>query len=261
MSGDLEMEIEKILNNSNRLYNYINENLYLTDIVNQSMERIGNIKKAQTLIKSKFIVNSSKTIQTGVRKQNLHKTYSLLKDIEVLKGISTALKTNTGDFYELIEQGKAIMNRYTNCNLKIFHQFEEEYDQHINKGFDILYENLAKDLKDVIYNIITFGEVNDYLAIGAYVRLYLIIVKVELYNFEFTKLKSNEEVILNILSQITYEELNLSILSETIPAIIKIDENFYLNISSITKGLFYDVLASLKNQINNIIYNNLDDER
>jgi hypothetical protein len=50
-------------------------------------------------------------------------------------------------------------------------------------------------------------------------------------------------------------------LLETIGQIIKIDNSsFFVKISSSIRNIYFDMLAFLKDQLNNLIYNNIDED-
>jgi hypothetical protein len=176
MSGELEMEIEKILNHTGKLYTHIMQNLYLSDIINESSLRIARMKKAKALLKNKFLINSAKVTLMGTKKTNLLGTHILLKDIQILKGISENLKSGTGDFYELIETGRGVIARYEGYNLNVFKLFVKEYDNHLNLGYERLLDDFVYSLRQGMDNLVNFNatQVED---IATYVRPYLPLVR------------------------------------------------------------------------------------
>jgi hypothetical protein len=170
MSGELEMEIERILNHTNKLYDHIMQNLFLTDIITESEQRIARIRRAKNLLKYKFLTNAAKAMLMGNKKKNLINTHGLLMDIKVLKGISEGLRTGAGDFYELIGHGKSIIAKYEDYHLNIFKLFLKEYHNHLNIGYEKLLDEFVLTLRHEMFNLIDYtNSVTEDIA--TYVRL------------------------------------------------------------------------------------------
>jgi hypothetical protein len=162
--GYIEMEIEKILKHSSKLYTFISHNLYLFDVMNECSERVEKMKNSKDAIKKLYLTNSAKSIQLGNKKKNIEKNITLLKHLKSLKEISDVLKLLSNNSskllisYGLIEKGKSILKLYKNKNIKVLKLFEEEYVGYTNKILDKLIIEFNKDLKEGISSLVQFNE-------------------------------------------------------------------------------------------------------
>jgi hypothetical protein len=204
----VEFEIEKILEHSNKLYNYINTNLQpLYDDLEFSIFRVKQMKQQKDIIKSKFLINSAQNIRHGIKKKNLSLMISTAKSIKSLKEILDLLKvlsTNPAKYQvtqDLINKGKEIMNQIqkissnkskintlnnkkssSNNTLKILKYFEEEFNKYSNKSSEkiiqefnnILYEEINKLIsidEELILNSESTIDYSYYVKISIYITL------------------------------------------------------------------------------------------
>jgi hypothetical protein len=161
--GDVEFEIERILQHSGKIYNYINTNLTpLSEEVHFSYEKIRTMKMMKESLKQKVFVNSARSIQLGNKRKNLSNMISSLKGLKSLKEILDLLKvlannpSKYGVTLDLINKGKEILSglqsKKKGPSLKIAKLFEDDFNKFSNKSMDkivvefsnILYEEIAK---------------------------------------------------------------------------------------------------------------------
>jgi hypothetical protein len=93
MCGEIDYEIEKILEHSVKLYNYINHNMLpLYDQLEFSLFKMQEMKKAKNFLKEKFLKNSALKIKKEIKKRNFIKAYTITKHFNSLKEILNLLK-------------------------------------------------------------------------------------------------------------------------------------------------------------------------
>lgn len=176
--GITEIEIERILKYSNKLYIFIDNNLYLNELMCELSERIGDMKKAKQMLKVNFFENSIKSMKKGLKKKNLTDVVGLIKSAKQLKEILDVLKvlsTNSSKLliaYDLIEKGKNIMKNH-NGKVKILKVFEEEYNNYSNKILEKINTEFNNSIQEEMKNLIKF-ENNNTEEVAYYVRIFLI---------------------------------------------------------------------------------------
>jgi hypothetical protein len=161
--GDVEFEIERILQHSGKIYNFINTNLTpLSEEIEYSYGKIKNMKDMKESLKQKVIVNSARSIQLGNKRKNISNMINCIRGLKSLKEISGLLKvlasnpSKYGVTLDLLNKGKEILNciqtKKKGPNLKIIKLFEEEFHKFSNKSMDkiviefsnVLYEEISK---------------------------------------------------------------------------------------------------------------------
>lgn len=172
----MEFEIEKILEHSNKLYNYIQNNLFLEKNIDNIMKNICNIKKAKDLLKNRFMLNSLNCIRIGNNKKSFEKTLNYLGIIKSIKEIIELLKvlSNNQSKFELVNElilkAKVIIGSVPVNFLEkviIFKKFELELKIFSNKSSENMIEEFQKIITDYLsasFEILPFvkiGNVSD----------------------------------------------------------------------------------------------------
>lgn len=161
------MEIERILEHSNKLYSYIHQNLFLKENVDFFIAKIGGMKKAKGVLKEKFMINSVKNIHSGIKKKNLINTHALINTIQEIKIILDKLKdlsnierdnSKSETDTELIEKGKNLIRKLKSNqkfpNLKIIKSLEEEFSNYTSKSTEKIVNNFTLLLKEEMNKLI-----------------------------------------------------------------------------------------------------------
>lgn len=74
--GDIDFELNKIIVNSNKLFDYINENMNLKDDIEKQIILIRSMKEKKSIISKCILINSLKSIKFGIKKNNISKILS-----------------------------------------------------------------------------------------------------------------------------------------------------------------------------------------
>ena len=157
--GDVEFEIEKILEHSNKLYNYIQNNLFLEKNIDDIMINICNMKKAKDLLKNRFMLNSLNCIRIGNNKKSLEKTLNYVEAIKSIKEIIELLKvlSNNQSKFELVNdlilKAKTLIGSVPVNFLEkviIFKKFELELKKFSNKSSENMIEEFQKIITDYL---------------------------------------------------------------------------------------------------------------
>ena len=166
--GDVEFEIERILEHCPKLYNYINKNLEpLSKDLNFSINRMQSMKNDKNIVKKNFLFNSARSMQLGLKKRNLSNIMSTINNIKSLKDILELLKilTNNPSKYqvtqELLNKGKDLIsnirqiNSKKTNNIKIIKHFEDEFIKLANKSIDKIQIEFSNLIKEQLLNLIS----------------------------------------------------------------------------------------------------------
>ncbi len=157
--GDIEYEIEKILEHSNKLYNYIQNNLFLERNMENIIHKISNIKKAKELLKKKFMINSVKCVKAGMLKKDLENKNNFIIKVKAIQDIIKLLLVLSGNqskyelVNELIIKAREILQKFPTqikCRIKICEKLEEELDRFNRKSCENMVEELQKNIIDVL---------------------------------------------------------------------------------------------------------------
>lgn len=156
------MEIEKILNYSGKLYNYIKSNIYLYENIQFFLAKVEILKKTQNSLKQHFLLNSADLIKQGVKKSNLSNIQNFLTNVKVLKEILDLIKklsNNPAKYqvtYDLIEKGKIILNNLmlNFSNVSILSSFEIELAKFSNNSAEKIINELILIVKNEIEKLI-----------------------------------------------------------------------------------------------------------
>ena len=188
--GEIDYEIEKILEHSVKLYNYINNNMSpIYDKLEFSLFKVQEMKKAKNFIKEKFIKNSSVKIKKEIKKRNYIKAYTIVKHFNSLKEILNLLKVlsvNSGKFKvtqdlilkagDILEEIRKLTkpsqniqsvtsnfpkkseNSKNNIPLALIKTFEVEFSKFSTRSTDNLIQEFTNILKEDIESAITIFE-------------------------------------------------------------------------------------------------------
>jgi hypothetical protein len=174
--GLTEIEIERILKYSNKMYNYISDNLFLNDLMNELSEKIGNLKRIKEIIRKSFLINAASNIKKGIKKKNLTEVINFIKNVKQLKEILDVLRVLVNNpqkllmAFDLVQKGKNILKNY-NGKVRVLKGFEEEYDSFNLKISDKILNEFNKNILDDLKKMISFEITNEE---SNYVRFNLI---------------------------------------------------------------------------------------
>lgn len=157
--GEIEFEIEKILEHSNKLYNYIQNNLFLEKNVESVIQNISNIKKTKGLLKKMFMVNGISCFKFCMQKKDLEikkiliiKIKSIHEIIKLLEVLSAA-QSKYELVNELIIKARKMLEElpsHLKSKVKICTMLEERLDRFNNKSCENMVEELQKNITDVL---------------------------------------------------------------------------------------------------------------
>jgi hypothetical protein len=163
--GDVEIEIERILQHSAKLYNYITNNLQplYTDL-NYFYEKVKQMKSSKVLMKKTLLVNSAKQIKLGMKKDKLKKVYQMMKDFKSLKEILDLLRILSKDqskyqiTQDLINKGKDLLNRLkvNSQSPKILKLYAEEFQKVCSKSLDKVQIEFGNVLSETLNSLVKF---------------------------------------------------------------------------------------------------------
>jgi hypothetical protein len=247
------LEIEKVLKHSNKLYDFIADNLSMYETIKECCEEVKELKSKKELLKNKFIVNSAKSIQLGMRKKSIEQSITYMKHLKSLKEISDVLKLLSNNSskllisYGLIEKGKSIINLYKNKNIKLLKTFEEEYTTYTNKITDKLTLEFTKEFKEGLKNLVVFEvDSKEEIGLNTLVR-FLFIKENEEYNFDISLFKY--EGIAKALKEVQYNSFDFKDLIDSLNLLQKMDSDFYSKLRNIITQSFYDELIIHKERL------------
>lgn len=132
--GEIELRINKILEQNSMMESYIEENLYIEKTINSFLNTISGKKKEKQIFQQKNMMISSKLIMKQQKKENLIKLIKDSKKIQkIVKAFSqlTAQKQlNCKEENEIVSSIKhelsILRNQYKNQNLKVIQIIDKE---------------------------------------------------------------------------------------------------------------------------------------
>lgn len=160
--GRIELELEKTLEYSHKMSNYISVNLTpLENYVNEVVIRINKWKDQMNFLKRNIINNSTQLLLKGIKAKSQEKALMYLDKLKKLKDIIDLLKiisTNPKKYklaLELITKGKEVIQKMKiikNPSINLLSLFEKELNDYsskcceqINTEFDSVLIELFKD--------------------------------------------------------------------------------------------------------------------
>jgi len=147
------------LEHSNKLYNYIQKNLFLENNVENIIINISNIKKAKELLKKNFMINSLKCVKNGIIKKDLENKNNLLIKIKSIQDIIKLLEVLSGNqgkyelVNELIIKAKDMLEEFPlnlKYRIKICKKLEEELDKFNSKSCENMVEEFQKNITYIL---------------------------------------------------------------------------------------------------------------
>jgi hypothetical protein len=176
-TGVIDVEVGKILFHSSKIYNYIEQNLFLNKKLDYFMDKISRLKKANILIKKSFIMNSTKVSIKGIKRQNLHKIRYTLVQIKLLLSIMERIKsineveivndpditsrnTKFQEESELMNSAKELLLelKTKNPNIEILKVIENEMLSFSSKTSEKIIEEYNKCFKKIFKNLIIISQ-------------------------------------------------------------------------------------------------------
>lgn len=169
--GDTEMEIQRILNHSNKLYNYINNNLIpLNSQLKTLTDKVQEMKFTKHQIQSKYMQITARTVLKGEKRRNVANLIGIFKDIKSLGEIFELLKVlcsnNQTKFQvanDLIIKAKAIITKLNSMKQSkseknILKMFEDELNKCTNKMIVALFLELNRSLMESFEKMIVIED-------------------------------------------------------------------------------------------------------
>jgi hypothetical protein len=184
--GDVEIEIERILQHSAKLYNYINNNLKpLFSDLNFFYEKVKQMKTHKVFMKKTLLLNSAKQITLGIKKENLKKINQMMKDFKSLKEILDLLRILSKDqskyqiTQDLINKGKDLVQRLkvNSKSPKILKLHAEDFQKLCSKSLDKVQVEFGNVITEILNSLVKFKEIkeieDDELMIKKFVKIIL----------------------------------------------------------------------------------------
>jgi hypothetical protein len=149
--GDVELELDRILEHSHKLYYYINQNMSINDILEFCVYEINKMKESKNRIKEKYLINTAKSIKHGLKRKNIITSVQTMRIIKSLKEMIDLLKvlcsssSKNSVALDLIKKSKLLLSnlfQITQGKLKIAKNFTDEFSKYAGK----LMENALNDL-------------------------------------------------------------------------------------------------------------------
>ena len=92
--GEIEMEVDRVLNSSSIIESYYYDNIQLKDTIDVFIKRIGNKKEMKEMFKNKMLYNSSKIILLQYKKQQMKNIVNVLQHIQMIHHNISGLLSN-----------------------------------------------------------------------------------------------------------------------------------------------------------------------
>jgi hypothetical protein len=166
-SGMIETEVQRILNNSSLIFNYVENNLSLESKVNFFLERIKQFKKGKENLKKYFFRNTNELILKENKKKNLCRVKNLLFNLKELMGVMNILsdgknsEKNLNNEKEIINKGKSLINKLKReeklgDNFNLINFMEKELISYSDKSSKKFVEEFSKIFVFIFVNLINF---------------------------------------------------------------------------------------------------------
>lgn len=154
--GNVEYELEKTMQHSLKLQEYITYNLQpVCCIVNDLFLKIHNLKRINTSIRDNYFNNSCKLVIKQVKRKNIITLKQTVETIHKLKEVLDLLKvliTNPKKYqltYDLIIKGKQRIDEFKK-NKKVNYQLLTLFDDNYNKYLTKVTEQMQNELTNAI---------------------------------------------------------------------------------------------------------------
>ena len=154
--GNVEYELEKTMQHSLKLQEYITHNLQpVCCIVNDLFLKIHNLKRINTSIRDNYFNNSCKLVIKQIKRKNIITLKQTVETIHKLKEVLDLLKvliTNPKKYqltYDLIIKGKQRIDEFKK-NKKVNYQLLTLFDDNYNKYLTKVTEQMQNELTNAI---------------------------------------------------------------------------------------------------------------
>ena len=169
ISGKIDLELEKILEHSNKIENYINDNINpFENVVDNSYDKIKRWKEVYHELKEKNQRNSIFLIAKEIKRQNLKKMNYVLLSIKKLKEVLDLLQILIGNpkkykiTSELIVKSKETLEKLKSDkrikNYKLFDIFETSLSKFSSKCSSHMITEFSDILAEYYKNIISYNK-------------------------------------------------------------------------------------------------------
>lgn len=166
--GEIELRVNHILENDSKIENYIEENMYIKDTINDFLTKVLGKKKQKECFKDKILKLSSRLILIQQKKQNM---INVLTDIKKIKQVIfqfNQIKSSKSNFSckeenEIISKIKTDLNalKQKNKNTKILTIIEREI-RNMNEQSEGKYiDEYVKQSKLIFEGCLSFDNQNE----------------------------------------------------------------------------------------------------
>ena len=170
ISGKIDLELEKILEHSNKIENYINDNINpFENVVDNSYDKIKRWKEVYHELKERNQRNSIFLIAKEIKRQNLKKMNYVLLNVKKLKEVLDLLQILIGNpkkykiTSELIVKSKEILEKLKSDkrikNYKLFDIFETSLSKFSSKCSSHMITEFSDILSEYYKNIISYNKI------------------------------------------------------------------------------------------------------
>ena len=256
--GTIEIELGKILDHSNKIQKYLNDNLEpIKEKVFLMWDKINSTKNIKIEIKRKFIINSSELMLKAIKKKNITKLHLYLSAFKKLKDILDLLKiliTNPKKYkitFELLTKAKNTIDALKQSKkgtYKLFEAFENNYATYFNKVFEQMNNDFSSVLSECFANFIAIKQLTNPNTHTSF----------NISQYVFDKLTSSSEKAHKILCNISFsEKVNLEKIINITQCYIKSDiiNSFYPKMRGLLTSLSNEIMSkaidSLAKEFNN----------
>lgn len=149
----IEMELDRILKNSSLIYNYIEENTSLGTEIDRSIKGINGKRNLNRDLNKEYIINSSKLMLMGLKKQNIIKVLNQMKLLHNLSRVMDNLlslskkDSECNEMSEGLSISKSLLNEIKSIEkmkkVKFVILYEKELMTFGNKSEQKLYEDFT----------------------------------------------------------------------------------------------------------------------
>jgi len=170
ISGKIDLELEKILEHSNKIENYINDNINpFENVVDNSYDKIKRWKEVYHELKERNQRNSIFLIAKEIKRENLKKMNYVLLNVKKLKEVLDLLQiliANPKKYKitsELIVKSKEILEKLKSDkrikNYKLFDIFETSLSKFSSKCSSHMITEFSDILSEYYKNIISYNKI------------------------------------------------------------------------------------------------------
>lgn len=283
-NGYIDNELILTLKYSDKLFNYILENLRLNDMIIHNLKLIKDIKFKFNFTKNKFIQNNNKIIKLGLKKKNIYKLKKFVEIFNKLKTCETCLNTLSKFpskyeiVFNLVNKSKGIIEYAKNTCLKMSYNnkildciinFESKFNYYTNKSSNKAVEDLnvyiSKVLSKNSNNIVNTNKQktiiiddspssikNNFIYLANFIKKNILfhLITVNEKEAKSIKIKVNYVSSKEEIASVCLKFFQKSEVKEVLNLIFKLDINYYTtieeNLFSVINKSLLDIISSLK---------------